>query len=103
MYPAIIFLLVAVGSGVLWVIESNAPRSPHFESLAYFPSTAYAIGLALVIFVTLPTSALAGLFAMIRRKKNPVMAIVITILALMAFGYSASVFLKFAGAFLYKG
>lgn len=84
MKGSFVSLLVSIVSGIPFIIAASDTEYYEYKSsIAYYPSEFYTIGLAMVVLVSVPSSSLALLFALIERKKGGAMAGLLVTLSLV--------------------
>jgi len=96
MRGSVIFLLVSIGSGIPYLLAISDSQTFEPHGIAMFPNALFAVGLALVLFVTGPTSALALVQGINERKDYPSASIVVLISSVI-FILVGVVFLKLNG------
>lgn len=96
MRGSVISLLISLCSGFPYVLALGDPKTHEPHGIAMFPSVHFAIGLALVLFVTGP-AALSALLLGIRDRKDGHYAIIVVSISSVVLVLVGIVFLKMNG------
>jgi uncharacterized membrane protein YidH (DUF202 family) len=98
MRGSVIFLGVSIGSGIPYLLAISDSQTFEPHGIAMFPNALFAVGLALVLFVTGPTSALALIQGINERKDYPsASASIVVLISSVIFVLVVLVLLKLNG------